>query len=66
LEYVPIFFATRDARRKKNNKWASGQVTGQSGFWIIIHYLLKAVRVLPDLKEGEEEGPLDDDWDLIA
>jgi hypothetical protein len=40
--------------------------TGRSGFWIIIHYLLKAVRVLPDLKEGEEEGPLDDDWDLIA
>jgi hypothetical protein len=26
---------------------------------------VKAVTVLPDLKEDEEEGLLEDDWDLI-
>ena len=26
---------------------------------------VKAVTVLPDLKEGEKEEPLDDNWDLI-
>ena len=27
---------------------------------------VKAVTVLPDLKEGEEEELLDDNWDLIT
>ena len=26
---------------------------------------VKAVTVLPDIKEGEEEEPLANDWDLI-
>jgi hypothetical protein len=61
---TPLVFLQHVTRVAKKTTMGFG--TGRSGFWIIIHYLLKAVRVLPDLKEGEEEGPLDDDWDLIA
>jgi hypothetical protein len=39
------------------------------GAWSLMGYVkdndVKAVTVLPDLKEGEEEEPLADDWDLI-
>lgn len=40
------------------------------GAWSLMGYVkdsdLKAVTVLPDLKEGEEEIPLAKDWDLIT
>ena len=40
------------------------------GAWSLRGYVkdsdLKAVTVLPDLKEGEEEEPLDENWDLIT
>ena len=40
------------------------------GAWSLKGYVkdcdVKAVTVLPDLKEGEEEEPLDDNWDLIT
>ena len=40
------------------------------GAWSLMGYVkdidLKAVAGLPDLKEGEEEEPLDDNWDLIV
>jgi hypothetical protein len=40
------------------------------GAWSKMGYVrdsdLKAVTVLPDLKEDEEEGLLEDDWDLIT
>lgn len=39
------------------------------GAWSLMGYVkdsdVKAVTVLPDLKEGEKEEPLGDDWDLI-
>ena len=40
------------------------------GAWSLRGYVkdsdLKAITVLPDLKEGEEEEPLDENWDLIT
>ncbi|KDR79625.1 hypothetical protein GALMADRAFT_63618, partial [Galerina marginata CBS 339.88] len=40
------------------------------GAWSLIGYIkdsdVKAVTVLPDLKDSEEEEPLADDWDLIT
>jgi hypothetical protein len=40
------------------------------GAWSLLGYVrdsdLKAVTVLPDLKEGEEEDPLEDNWDIIT
>jgi hypothetical protein len=40
------------------------------GAWSLMGYVkdidLKAVTILPDLQEGEEEEPLDDNWDLIT
>ena len=39
------------------------------GAWSLLGYVkdidVKAVTVLPDLKDDEEEEPLADDWDLI-
>lgn len=39
------------------------------GVWSTMGYVhdsdVKAITALPDLKEGEEEEPLDDNWDLI-
>jgi hypothetical protein len=39
------------------------------GAWSLMGYVkdidVKAVTVLPDLKEGEEEEPLADNWDSI-
>lgn len=40
------------------------------GAWSKMGYMrdsdVKAVTVLPDLEEDEEEGLLEDDWDLIT
>jgi hypothetical protein len=39
------------------------------GAWSLMGYVkdsdVNEVTVLPDLKEGEEEEPLDDNWDSI-
>lgn len=39
------------------------------GIWSLMGYVrdsdVKAVTMLPDLKEGEEEEPLEEDWDVI-
>ena len=39
------------------------------GEWSLMGYVrdsdVKAVTMLPDLKEGEEEEQLDENWDLI-
>ncbi|KAF8801348.1 hypothetical protein BYT27DRAFT_7115186, partial [Phlegmacium glaucopus] len=39
------------------------------GVWSVMGYVkdtdMMAVTAMPDLKENEEEGPLDDDWDAI-
>jgi hypothetical protein len=39
------------------------------GAWSLMGYVkdidIKAVTALPDLKEDEEEEPLDNDWDFI-
>jgi hypothetical protein len=40
------------------------------GAWSLMGYVkdidIKAVTILPDLQEDEEEEPLDDNWDLIT
>ena len=40
------------------------------GAWSLKGYVkdidIKAVTVLPDVQEGEEEEPLDENWDLIT
>ena len=39
------------------------------GVWSTMGYVsgsdVKAITTLPDLKEGKEEQPLDDEWDAI-
>ena len=54
------------------HNWLSVQSTRALlclGAWSLMGYVkdsdIKAVTMLPDLKEGEEEEPLGDDWDLI-